>query len=145
MEGECHVMIRLRWARFITNMSYIKSQSNSYDFTFNTQLRNGKVWPYFWCMITGGVGSLTSDIQCAGSWLLLSVKTCKTVATSPDGHMDNWLTVSNHCDILNVLAVGHNKLRQPSTANDLSSAPQIIVTFEHRELLSLAKTDSEDD
>ena len=57
---------------------------------------------------------------------------------------NNWLTVSSHCDILNVVAVGHNKLRQPSTANDLSSAPQIIVTFEHKELLSLAKTDGDD-
>ena len=57
---------------------------------------------------------------------------------------NNWLTVSSYCDILNVVAVRHNKLRQPSTANDLSSAPQIIVTFEHKELLSLAKTDGDD-
>ena len=59
--------------------------------------------------------------------------------------MDNWLTVSSHCDTLIAVAVGHNKLQQPPTANNLSTIPQIIVTFEHRELLSLAKTDSEDD
>ena len=57
---------------------------------------------------------------------------------------NNWLTVSSHCDILNVVAVGHNKLQQPPTANNLSTIPQIIVAFEHKELLSLARTERDD-
>ena len=56
----------------------------------------------------------------------------------------NWLTVSSHCDILNVVAVGHNKLQQPPTANNLSTIPQIIVAFEHKELLSLARANRDD-
>ena len=51
---------------------------------------------------------------------------------------------SSYCDILNVVAVGHNKLQQPPTANNLLTIPQIIVAFEHKELLSLARANRDD-